>query len=80
MMCRDPKDLNKEIKREHFQIPTTEEIIGKLANVTCLSKLDSTAGFHQIKLDRPSSLLTTFNTPFALGVFHKTRTPVSRRH
>ena len=75
MMCRDPKDLNKEIKREHFQIPTTE-----LANVTCLSKLDATAGFHQIKLDRPSSLLTTFNTPFALEVFHKTRTPVCRRH
>ena len=23
-------DLNKEIKREHFQIPTKEEIIGKL--------------------------------------------------
>ena len=30
MMFRDPKDLNKEIKLEHFQIPTKEEIIGKL--------------------------------------------------
>ena len=85
-LCIDPKDLNKEIKREHFQIPTKEEIIGKLANATCFSKLDATAGFHQIQLDRPSSLLTTFNTPFgryrylrlpmgicsAPEVFHKT--------
>ena len=28
-LCIDPKDLNKEIKREHFQIPTKEEILGK---------------------------------------------------
>ena len=85
-LCIDPKDLNKEIKREHFQIPTKEEILGKLANASCFSKLDATAGFHQIRLDRPSSLLTTFNTPYgryrylrlpmgicsAPEVFHKT--------
>ena len=72
-LCIDPKDLNKEIKREHFQIPTKEEI-GKLANVTCLSKLDATGGFHLIQLDRPSSLLTTFNTPF--GCYQYLRLPV----
>ena len=63
-LCIDPKDLNKEIKREHFQIPTKEYILGKLANASCFSILDATAGFHQIRLDRPSSLLTTFNTPY----------------
>jgi len=31
-LCIDPKELNKEIKREHFQISTKEEILGKLAN------------------------------------------------
>ena len=36
-LCIDPKDLNKEIKREHFQIPMKEGIIGKLANATCFS-------------------------------------------
>ena len=85
-LCIDPKDLNKEIKREHFQIPTKEEILGKLANTTCFSKMDAAAGFHQIRLDRESSKLTTFNTPFgryryfrlpmgicsAPEVFHKT--------
>ena len=85
-LCIDPKELNKEIKLEHFQIPTKEEILGKLANASCFSKLDAPAGFHQIRLDRPSSLLTTFNTPYgryrylrlpmgicsAPDVFHKT--------
>ena len=85
-LCIDPKDLNKVVKREHFQIPTKEEILGKLRDAKWFSKLDATAGFHQIKLDRPSSMLTTFNTPFgryrylrlpmgicsAPEVFHKT--------
>ena len=63
-LCIDPKDLNKEIKREHFQIPTKEDIIGKLENASCFSKVDAAAGFNQIRLARPSSLLTTFNTPY----------------
>ena len=85
-LCIDPKDLNKVVKREHFQIPTKEEILGKLRDAKWFSKLDATAGFHQIKLDKPSSMLTTFNTPFgryrylrlpmgicsAPEVFHKT--------
>ena len=61
-LCIDPKDLNKEIKREHFQISTKEEMPGKLANASSFSNLDATSGFHQIRLDRPSLLLTTFNT------------------
>ena len=63
-LCIDPKDLNKVVKREHFQIPTKEEFLGKLHDAKWFSKLDATAGFHQIKLDKPSSMLTTFNTPF----------------
>lgn len=51
-LCIDPKDPNKEIKREHFQIPTKEEILGKPANAKWLSKMDVTASFHQIKLDK----------------------------
>ena len=85
-LCIDPKDLNKQIKREHFQLPTKDEILGSLAGSKWFSKLDATAGFHQIQLDKPSSMLTTFNTPFgryrylrlpmgicsAPEVFHKT--------
>ena len=74
------------VKREHFEIPTKEEILGKLRDPKWFSKLDATAGFQQIELDRRSSMLTTFNTPFgryrylrlpmgicsAPEVFHKT--------
>ena len=85
-ICIDPKDLNMAIKREHFQIPTKEEILGELAGAKYFSKMDATAGFHQIELDEKSSMMTTFNTPFgryrylrlpmgicsAPEVFHKT--------
>ena len=86
LLCIDPKGLNKVVKREHFKIPTKEEILGKLHDAKRFSKLDATAGFHQIKMGKPSSMLTTFNTPFgryrylrlpmgicsASEVFHKT--------
>ena len=85
-ICIDPKDLNMAIKREHFQIPTKEEILGELAGAKYFSKMDATAGFHQIELDEKSSMMNTFNTPFgryrylrlpmgicsATEVFHKT--------
>ena len=73
-LCIDPKDLNKQIKREHFQLPTKDEILGSLAGSKWFSKLDATAGFHQIQLDKPSSMLTTFNTPF--GRYRYLRLPM----
>lgn len=60
----DPRHLNKAICREHFQLPSREEIISKMKNAHYFSKLDCTNGFWQIKLDDPSSRLCTFNTPF----------------
>ena len=72
-LCIDPKDLNKVMKREHFQIATKEDILSRLSGAKFSSKLDATAGFRQIKLDRKSSLLTTFNTPF--GRYRYSRLP-----
>lgn len=72
-ICLDPKDLNKAIKREHFQLPTQEEIAMKLSGATCFSKLDASSSFWQIKLDEESSDLCTFNTPF--GRYKFTRLP-----
>ena len=63
-ICIDPKDLNQALKREHFQIPTKEVILSKLAGAKWFTRMDATAGFHQIMLDEKSSLMTTFNTPF----------------
>ena len=73
-ICIDPKDLNKVIKREHFQIPTKEEVLAQMAGAKHFSKLDAKSGFHQIRLDEKSSLMTTFNTPF--GRYRYTRLPM----
>jgi hypothetical protein len=85
-LCIDPRDLNKAIRREHYQFPTIDEIIGQLSDSCVFSALDATSGFWNIVLDDDSSLLTTFQTPFgryrflrlpfgicsAPEVFHKT--------
>uniref|UniRef100_A0A8C4RHI8 Gypsy retrotransposon integrase-like protein 1 n=1 Tax=Erpetoichthys calabaricus TaxID=27687 RepID=A0A8C4RHI8_ERPCA len=63
-ICLDPRDLNRAIKREHFKLPTREEIMAQFANAKYFSKLDASSGFWQLKLDESSSKLCTFNTPF----------------
>ena len=63
-VCLDPKDLNKVIVRERFQLPTREDIFSGMHGATCFSKLDASQAFWQIKLAERSKNLTTFNTPF----------------
>ncbi len=63
-VCLDPRNLNKYVKREHYKMPTREEIHAKFANAKIFSKFDASSGFWQVKLDEKSSLLCTFNTPF----------------
>ena len=72
-ICLDPRDLNKAIQREHYQLPTFEEISSRLAGSTIFSKLDAKKGYWQIPLDEDSMKLTTFNTPF--GRYQFTRLP-----
>lgn len=45
-------------------MPTVEEVLPKLAKAKVFTVLDAKDGFHQVKLDKESSLLTTFWTPF----------------
>ncbi|PIK51938.1 Transposon Ty3-I Gag-Pol polyprotein [Apostichopus japonicus] len=85
-ICLDPKDLNKQVKREHYQLPTADELTSELAGAQYFSVLDANSGFWQIPLDDQSSDLCCFNTPFgrykflrlpfglhsAPEVFHKT--------
>ena len=59
----DPRNLNRAIKREHFKLPTREEIMSQFANAKYFSKLDASSGFWQMKLDNESSKLCTFNSP-----------------
>lgn len=63
-ICLDPKDLNKAIKREHFKIPVIDEIISNLNGAKYFSTLDASSGFWNIPLDKESSNLCTFGTPY----------------
>lgn len=68
-ICLDPHDLNLAIKREHFQLPTLDQITTKLANAKYFSKLDANSGFWQISLDDESAKLCTFATPYGRYCF-----------
>ena len=63
-ICLDPRDLNSAIKREHYQMPTLDEITSQLTGMKYFTVLDATSGYWVVPLSRESSLLTTFQTPF----------------
>ena len=63
-LCLDPKDLNAAIQREHHVTPTLEEILPKLADAKVFSIVDAKCGYWNVVLDKESSYLTTFNSPF----------------
>ena len=63
-LCLDPKDLNKNIRREHYYSRTIDEILPSLHNKNYFSVVDTTKGYWHVELDHESSLLCTFNTPF----------------
>lgn len=63
-ICIDPRDLNKAIKREHYQIPTIEDISTHLEGARVFTVLDVKQGFWHVPLENQSSYLTTFNSPF----------------
>jgi len=60
----DPKELNKAIKREHYPLPTVEEVATCLQGAKLFLVLDARNEFWHIKLEEESSYLTTFNTRF----------------
>ena len=58
----DMRNVNPMIERERHVIPNAEELFEDMAGATKFSKVDLTAGFHQLVLDEESRSLTTFHT------------------
>ena len=67
-LCLDLHDLNRTICHDHHKMPTVEEVAHKFANSHYFTKLNTCHGYWSIVLDKESSLLTTFNSPF--GRYH----------
>ena len=72
-ICLDPSSLNKYIRREHVQLPTTDEMLARIGKARVFSKLDLKDGYWQVPLSTEASFLTTFNSP--IGRWRYTRLP-----
>ena len=72
-LCIDPQPLNVALKREHFKLPTFEDVLPYLGKARLFTKLDVKEAFWHVRLDEESSLLTTMITPY--GRFRWARLP-----
>ncbi|KAK7933832.1 hypothetical protein WMY93_004728 [Mugilogobius chulae] len=63
-ICIDPKSLNQALRRSHYQMPTLDDVLYKLPKARVFTLVDARDAFLQCKLDRESSYMTTFWTPW----------------
>ena len=61
-VCIDPKELNRALLREHYELPVLEDILHELSQSKVFTKIDLSNGYWHVALDEPSSRLTTFQT------------------
>ena len=54
-ICLDPRDLNKAIRRNHFYMPTIDDVLPKLKGTKILVYWTPRTGFLQVKLTERSS-------------------------
>ena len=76
-ICIDPRDLNKAVCREHYQMPTIDEVVTRLTKAKKFTVMDAKDGFWQKRLDTESSYKTTFNTPFERYRWHRMQYGIS---
>ena len=72
-LCVDYRELNKVTPLDRHVIPTLPEILDRIGQANIISKIDLTAGFHQILIEPQSRHLTTFLSP--RGKFQFIRMP-----
>ena len=46
-MCLGPRDLNQYIMREHYPMPTVEEVAARMPGATVFSCIDASSGYWQ---------------------------------
>ena len=63
-LCLDPVRLNQALIRPVHRGPMLNDILPRLNNVKYMSIIDASLRYHNLKLDKKSSYLTTFTWPF----------------
>ena len=57
-VCLEPKPLNKALKRNHYPLPTTDDLLVELSRAHVFAVADVKNGFWHVPLDDESSKLT----------------------
>lgn len=73
-LCINPEDMNPYVEREHFKLPTFDDILPHLNGKKIYSVFDQKDAFWHVKLDDESTELCTFATP-GCGRFKFLRLP-----
>jgi hypothetical protein len=63
-VCLDPVPLNRALLRNHYVMPTLDDLLPELSKARVFSVVDARNGFWHVCLDEQSSKLTTFGTPW----------------
>jgi len=61
-MCVDYRSVNSGTIMDRYPMPRTDDILRKMAPSTCITSLDCTSGYYQLKIDPESIPLTSFIT------------------
>ena len=64
-LCIDPNPLNNTLKRNHYRLPSVEDVLPLLSDAKFFTVLDARNGFWHVQLDTDNSYLTTFSTPWS---------------
>ena len=59
-VCLDPRDLNRAVRRNHFNMPTLDDVLPKLKDEKIFSLLDAKDGFRNLKDMISQEQLLTF--------------------
>ena len=58
-------------KKQHYKLPTTEELFAEMTGARYISKLVASNGYRQTKIDTEWSTLLTFATHFERFYFER---------
>ena len=61
-ICIDPRPLNKALQREHYHLPTLDEVLPELGKAKVYAKFDLRCGYWHVPLDKPSRRSPAANT------------------
>jgi hypothetical protein len=65
-LVTDYRALNKATIKNHYPLPRIEELLDTLQGAKWFTKLDLTAGYHQVRMNPDDVWKTTFKTKFGL--------------